>query len=448
MVLYWFVGILLLELIAIYLLFDCDMLNPSFLFCAGFLFSALDLLTMVEKWSIEMHWNTVGLVCGSILVFAICSFAVQKNKLRVKDKSFGLYPKYDIAWIVKKRRIYLRFFTMYNVVAFTASLLIILVSARSLGLSGSLLYLLGAVGDMGKFTTTGISYGPIFTIFSLVSRYGGLMCGVLMVTIYQQQKKINKLLLINYAFSLLFYFLSGSRGDAFLSVLAMLHAAVMSLRASSRRKKLHPKYLLGGIVLIGALLFCFDALGRAMKRITADYSFWEYISIYLGAPLLNLDSFLQTQISTSDLWGSNTFYNVYSWLGTNFGKEEYIFVRNLPFRFVNGRTLGNVYTTFYAWISDFNTCGSIILTGIMAIISNKVYMQACRDTRNGYLSLSRVALWIIIPTIPLSFFGNRFYAAIINFDFLYGMIVIALLFNLIGKVRLKLEYRKKKEAYS
>ena len=120
--------------------------------------------------------------------------------------------------------------------------------------------------------------------------------------------------------------------------------------------------------------------------------------------------FLQEDHSkNNEIWGSQTFVSIIRWLGPKFGIENYYYQLDLPFRRINGFSLGNVYTTFYPYIYDFGYLGEICLVVLMAIIVQCVY-EICKRTKlKNSPSIPILLYGYMYSSIVLSFFSNKFY---------------------------------------
>ena len=90
-----------------------------------------------------------------------------------------------------------------------------------------------------------------------------------------------------------------------------------------------------------------------------------YLAFYCGAEIKNLDIFLNSTKTKPAIWGEQTFVNLVKAIGRFFisGFDQYYLIN--PYQSVNGYYLGNVYTTFKAYIHDFGYIGMIILIIIM-----------------------------------------------------------------------------------
>ena len=136
---------------------------------------------------------------------------------------------------------------------------------------------------------------------------------------------------------------------------------------------------------------------------------FEYVSIYCGAQVKNLDIFLQNKdsISKNNIWGSQTFIYLVKSYGEKIGFKGYEpYKLDLPFQKVGDNDLGNVYTTFYPYIYDFGYVGEFILVLIMSIISHLVYESIkIRKVDKNYNVLI-LSYGIIVSSLALSFFSN------------------------------------------
>ena len=117
-----------------------------------------------------------------------------------------------------------------------------------------------------------------------------------------------------------------------------------------------------------------------------------------------------------------TFIRTINYLGPKLGIAEWTYPLDLPYVYSSWHWLGNVYTTFYAFLYDFGWAGLVVLTLIMGAISEVVFCMSgrankCRD------------LWMMVysylaPQLLLSFFSNKFYENFLAVGFLRVLLVI------------------------
>ena len=177
----------------------------------------------------------------------------------------------------------------------------------------------------------------------------------------------------------------------------------------------------------------FVLYAKIMGRNMQSNSIFDYLSVYLGAEVKNLDLFLQEKnnIEKNTIWGSQTFIAIIATWGKKIGFNGYHeYKLDLPFRSVNGVGLGNVYTTFYPYIYDFGYIGCIVLVAIMAILSQVCYeiIKKIRGKKNVQICV--LIYGVIYSCLLLSFFSNKFFENIFSMNFI-KYIVIWFLLNLV-----------------
>lgn len=159
--------------------------------------------------------------------------------------------------------------------------------------------------------------------------------------------------------------------------------------------------------IVGLLLFKYMAVGREVS----SYSTLDYLAEYIGAEIPNLNTFLSnTDIPVvRNLPGYMTFATNYGYLGGKLGIDSWVYTFDLPFLQSNGYDMGNVYTTFYAFLYDFGYWGIVPLVAVMAACTQLVFEFAAK---RGFLGLACGVLYgKVASTLLLSFFSNKFYEA-------------------------------------
>lgn len=110
---------------------------------------------------------------------------------------------------------------------------------------------------------------------------------------------------------------------------------------------------------------------------------------------------------------------------------------DLPFKSINGYSLGNVYTTFYPWLYDFGYSGIFVLTMVMGIISETIYLYA-KIQKNNHKHLICILIYGYISSfLFLSFFSNKFYEEVFSKNMLYIVISLFLIELFFKKVKNK-----------
>ena len=416
------------ELLLSFFLFQKDISSPAVVFSAGFLFATLDLMTMADTWQVVLHWNTVFIVAGGVFLFIASSLVISilfpKRHTIASMQTPKRYIDSEILWLFLTANIGI----VILVALKTASVV------RRYGYSGDLLRLLGHYVEISKFTTEDVSIGSIASNLYTICKAETYIWGYYGVWEYLERKKTNVLVIANFLVCVLSNFLQGSRTGAVFAISALL-PAFMFLKRDRGNNTISKKAWIIIIVAAAGLFFSFRAiasvLGREWKSVSST---WEYLAIYTGAPILNLDIFLQHPHSVPELWGYNTFQPAINYFSSRFGIEEWKHTFDLPFQNINGRQLGNVYTTFYAYIYDFGLKGYFTLVPLMAALSQFLFQKACCSQREQ-IPASRLLYMYFFPNIAFSFFSNKFYEC-----FSFPLIKFLVIWLLLGWIVFRIHF--------
>ena len=149
---------------------------------------------------------------------------------------------------------------------------------------------------------------------------------------------------------------TGSRGNAFFMVIsAIVMYLLLKKKQTGFRKGIRLKTFLIIRMVLVLVLVNSQTIANLVGRGAEEMNPIEYISIYCGAQIMNLDTYLQGNMTPSNIWGGQTFINAVTWLGPILGLDIEHYELDLPFQRANGLNLGNVYTTFYPFISISDT---------------------------------------------------------------------------------------------
>jgi len=419
--------ILLIELLLNLWLFKGDLLAPSIIFNFMFLVAGLDLFFMVDYWKISLDSLTVVVVSTGAFSFIIGAWIIQKNRLRfVINKPERLVDTY-ISVIVPNG--ILDFFAIYTV------FVIILYNTCRLQMIG------------GKFSFTNIVLSCISTelieekempfVISICRVFASSLAYIesylfAINIIGLKQKNVRYIILI--ALSCLYFFLCTKRGNLIMYAVSTLYMLVLVTKNSENIKITRKIYLM--ILIAGFLLIIFfPAMGTMFGRTTVVTNPFEYISIYLGAPILNLDYFLKNNHVKCSIPLEYTFRSLYDFIYRYTGNKIFNIEEPNIFIYANSHTTGNVYTTFRDFYHDGNLLGVILFTLFMAFITQHMYKNIKKNNVTNKI-FYYVIYSYIYGLIFRSFFANSFYEAIQ--PSILEMIVIWMIFDcLLPKLGLK-----------
>lgn len=440
-----------------FILLDREILSPAFIFPLVFLASALNGLMNYEKWSYALQPITGAVLVGSSLLFSATGILVHRKMCKKR--------------VVADARIHARFvyavpipaqmaFALFQVFVYALTLVAIIKVSRAAGFEGGVVETINYYALYSKHSasvdltlplsvSTGnnvcqaLGIAQAFVLANNVVSRGGLSCS-------------DGLGVVNLLLAIVGSMVGGSRTVAMLMLMAIVVMTYLLLIQSPIARSISRKKItlaLLGSALGAALIFFSIYLFRG-GGLSGLYS---HFSIYLGAPIKNLDLYLAEPWEPPALFGANTLYNLYASLRKAFpvliGPS---YVMDNPYRRINGYDLGNVHTTLYAPIHDFGFVGLVILVPLMALIVQCLYeecwgqfehvpshlrRQQGAGARSSMLGL-RLAearrplayclYGYLFHTVALAFFSNKFYEMLFRLGFIEFVVIWAVLFLLLG----------------
>jgi oligosaccharide repeat unit polymerase len=192
------------------------------------------------------------------------------------------------------------------------------------------------------------------------------------------------------------------------------------------------KIALGAI----AVLVLFVAVRTFVGRSNAEDPFY-YITKYAGGSIQLLDLFIKNPISESSIWGKETFYAMYKFLGPKLGHSDWVYVFAKEFRRSNGVALGNVYTALRCYYYDFGYIGCIICTGIVGFVFSIVYANIHRNKLKNGVDM-RLFLYAYL-SYSYCLFSVNYYFDYLNFGFIKYIIFMYLIRWFLLKFKLSLK---------
>lgn len=250
----------------------------------------------------------------------------------------------------------------------------------------------------------------------------------------------NKLSLI-YGFNIFLYIIyslmGGGRSETFRVITALIFMWYIFYREKNNSCFSAKRVLARITVLMSIVSFLFIAFIYVVGRSQADMDFEAVIMamfIYAGAPIFNLDIYLQNPwTQTHGIFGELTFIRLINWLGGKLGDSSLIYELDLPFLSYHGYNLGNVYTTFYAFIYDFGFMGVVVLTGIMSVVCIWLYNKVNYvDIMSNSISMYVICYAYLLNDIVMLPFSNRFYECTFSILTWYKWVMLFVLVKIIN----------------
>ena len=411
---------LLLAFIFCFYAYKKDVVAPAFIFTFGFFFQSIWALLYQKKWELGLHLNTYLVIVFGVFLFVTTSMIVsyfygkKHAEVKASELTFIEVEKWKrVAFLVFS--ILFSIYYLYYIVRLMGGNIFSIKSIRAS---------ISAYDQISKFSSTSVKIS--FLIANI--RTAIIICGYwfiyVVVNNYLCKKKVDVYSVLIVIITILLSVVNGSRTPAFFMIAAGLAYYFILLAKRNGNNYLNRKLIIRVGVIGLIFLLTFSTFARVLGR-KINTNFADYLAIYCGAEVKNLDLFLQERYTPhKEYFGTQTFQPIIQSIGRKIGFNGYQdYKLDLPFRTVGTYKLGNVYTTFYPYIYDFGYIGMVILVIIMSAISQFVYEKAKRIKNKKYPSMYVLTYGVIFSCLLLSFFSNKFYENIPTTDFLKKIII-------------------------
>lgn len=420
MFLYLLVFSLLLILIFNLLIVNLDYMHPSILFVVPFLVFGVTSILGEEAYKIIFHEETLLVIVSSALIF---TFITLLSQTVYKSKENLNFPLTEII-ISKKVTLFFIVFFIVTQLAFIKYLEGI--SLAHFGYSGSLGEMISLYDVMTKFWTEifselNVPIPLLYRIGNPITQGFGYLIVYIFIHNYVATKRIDKLHLLIILLLCLNIILNGSRSPIFRIVTMMLITFYVLYNKQNNVRRGNIKFLLKSLLIVIFSGTFFIALLSLMGR-ENDLDMFHYIFIYVGAPLVNLDNYLafRPDGSYATIFGEQTFRGLYAYIAKIISDESLIFPTIDQFTFSNnGLEIGNVYTTFYSFIYDFEYVGFIPLILIIALYYVFTYQRLkTRAIKTNKVHFSLFIYAYLFNDLIMLAFSNRFYTTVLDIGFI------------------------------
>lgn len=430
-VLSYIIIVTLLFIIINLYLSNYDFMHPSFLFCFVFFISEIFCFIFKNKYSIYINLNTFYVLTIGFLVFTIINVLFRNNI--VTNKNIIKYTNIKYISIPNKFIFALIIIQILTIVFNVVYLKDIAIASGKSDLS--IFQCINLYDHIIKFEfdffmSLNVHKPLIYKLgFPLISCLGYVLIYI-MVNNFVALKKIKVIHVIAVLFMCISFILTGGRSDIFRTItFAFVIYYILSLKKGNF-KAFNLKFLFKiilGCLIITIIMFLLMFL---MGRNKSIGNIFEYLFVYLGGPVFNLNTFLDNNITMfflgdSSLFGKYTIQPFFNFIGRNFAIQDLLY-NNIYFV----TNAGNVYTTYYEFIYDFGYIGIIPMLLIMAgyyviTYSNIIYNEI------SFFDYKLFIYAYLFNDLLMSFFMNRFYTTILSgpffkflfvFFFFYGII--------------------------
>ena len=405
-----------------YYLNNRDYLSPGTIFSFMFLLSAVDCAIYLPKWDTSISVDTALTIFAGVLSFslsALCIRALDRRKKRAitMEEERRITVKIYITKV--QLVIFLLFQSFISVMVLRQVLALTAPYLDSAGISNAI----STYQHLAKNTTLNLRFSTWLIYSSLVTSSSGFFFGYVIAHNLFYKHKNGILLYANFAISAAGGLLTGSRGNSLQMILTTAFILLFFYKSKGKGTLLKGKTLAKIAIAGVVLLIAFQWTAGLMGRSKGD-SFGDYISVYLGAPMKNMDLFLTKQVDASK-GHSETFLMQMNWWDSHFGNGAQYAI-NTQFNYVNGHNLGNVYSCFKSFYADFGMVGVILLSILMGIIIQLLHENIHRlfteYTANGKITIIVIYSYLLF-SVMFCFFSNKFYESF-TITFVERMLVV------------------------
>ncbi|MBR1555032.1 MAG: oligosaccharide repeat unit polymerase [Oscillospiraceae bacterium] len=432
---------MILILLSSYFLSKFDILNPVFLCCAAFLLSIFSAYYNIFNWAIHLSPITIGLILCSLTAMVVCSTLVTEISFK-NSNSFQLVRVKTIK--IEDYKFYL--ILLIGIAAAYFYLKDVIRIAKSSGyVSGSGLTELLTMYRKSHFDSSSVENNISRVAFYLIDIYKVMTHLITYVAINNlitaknnkdrfDAAKLFSVTLLYAGISIL-----GAARFRILQLFTYIVIVYFMLykKKNGWKKRFKIKTILMIILAVFLLLTVFVALRSVIGRETDSDPIY-YITSYMGGSIELLDLFIKDPVPPSDIWGKESFYMIYSFLGRKLHIEEWCYTFVKEFRMANGYNVGNVYSALRCFYYDFGFLGCVLASGLVGAIYTYLYKRIGRKKIDTDIDLGIVAYGFIFYAIAL-------YCINYYFDFVSPSYIKTILFFIIGKwflVRFKIRIAK------
>lgn len=416
--------ILLLE----FALSDSDIMNPVFISCAVFLMSIFSAFYNVQIWKVDMSSTTVALILCSMGFMSLCSVIVTRLSAR------QIAPRQMMMRPIRIENYKLVLILLLGVAAAYLYLHDIMRIARAGGYisGGGLTAMLKAYRQshfdssaMENSVSRATSYATdIYKVMAHLVTYVAIN-NLLVARTKKERLKVIPLFSVT-----LLYLATSILGAARFRILQMFaYIVIVFFMLYKKKNGWNKKFSIKTIFTIILAVFLVLALFVGLRSVIGRESETDplyYVTSYMGGSVQLLDMFIKRPLPPSDIFGKESFYMIYSFLGRkmNIVEWQYTFVKE--FRVSNGVNVGNVYSALRCFYYDFGFAGCVLCSGIVGVIYTLIYNGIGRRKLDPNIDLGIVAYGFIFYAIAL--YSINYY-----FDFVSPSYLKIIVFFIIGR---------------
>ncbi|MFU7516452.1 O-antigen polymerase [Clostridium sp. HCS.1] len=437
-------GLFFLMLIYLYLRFNRDLIQPSVIFCLVYCVSIFCAILNVSKWNIQLEMKTFLILFLGAVEFIIISLLVNKHfeKNSKSCEVIGKNRSFNIE--IEKYKVFI--ITVYNVIMIGLLLYYVLNIASQFGEFNSLSEALTLFKQHTSYAKD--AELPHLLLFAqkpiIVFAYIFMYLYIKNIIFDEENSILYNIFskwyyLIPVVGYIIHEFINSNRltilslGFATFTITLILYNIKNNWKKPIKMKSIITIGIIGILVLV---IFYLSAswVGRINNKNLIDY-----ITLYCGGSIENLNLFIKSPPEASSIWGKESFYYLIKNLH-DYGimPLSQMYPIHLEFRYYDSIMIGNVYTAYRRWIYDFGIVGMIILQGIMALFFN-VFYNKIKYSASKYLDFYIIIFSYMIYSVFLHPIDSYFYLQTVRLAFVSTFVLFILIYMFIFKFHITLK---------
>ena len=414
-----------------------DYLHPSTLFCE--LFAVYELICIMGQrtYQITLHAETIYVMICGFSAFTIGGILTQSKLHFVKNASVPQKQQNQLRYIqVPEFLVYILIVMQILTQFYFIKYLRAIATAWGSG-GGSLGEMINLYDKMTKFwneifSNLNVPIPMAYRILNPITSAASWIILYVAVNNFMINRKIKFSHIMVIFFMCTSILLNGSRSPLLrVFTFIIIEMYILNYKKYHYRKG-NLKFFLKLIFIVLAVSALMVVLLSLMGRSENMVNISRYIFTYTGAPIVNLDNYLQrTSIKMlggdTVFWGEHTFYKGYAYLAKILKVSFTDKVQQIDsFMFSNnGIEIGNVYTTYNVFAYDFGYLGVFPLIFIVAMYYTVAYKKILRNTEmSKTIDLNLFIYAYLFNDLVMLPFSNRFYDTILDAPFI-KMIIVA-----------------------
>lgn len=373
--------ILLFILVFSYILFDFDLLSPSFV--ATFFLCVAIVLILVEY---DKLYYILGFETGFIIIIGLLSFIFVELIFKYIYQKGGkvYYNKYVFEPIhIQKWKIIL--LILLDVIVLIATYReICRIATFNTNFELSILNRYKLVTSFGDDYSSRNAFNSVLTQISKISMASAYICTYYIaysLILYNTVKKDIYIYTIPIILWLPMPILKANRLDIIQYVVAtIVYVYFLTMIKKGWKVKSYQKFIKKMIFFVPIFFVMFYVLKLIMGiGVSSEKNIIDYIFAYVSGGIVNLEAYVEYPVSKSFIWGKECLYRIYNAL-YGLGLYGESFTAHLEFRTIARGSRMNIYTYFRRPLQDFGYLGMCLVVSLSSAFYCGLYYHLKKNT--------------------------------------------------------------------